>query len=220
MIFDLHECLDDAAERAGVELRTGYDFKTARRSVALLLREWSNRGFNLYSIAEGAITLDPAALTPTEYLLPADIIDITDAVIRTGAGTAQQLDISMARVSIPQYYNTPSKLQQGRPSQFYVKRGVAPSVIVWTAPDQEYEMVYWYLKMLTEPAQGGEVPALPDRWTPAFIAGVAYQLAMKRNTDRLMKCEQEYNKQLELAQDEDRDRANLRIAPYSYRVSR
>jgi hypothetical protein len=220
MLFDLHEIMEDAAERAGVSLSTGYDYKTARRSIALLQREWSNRGFNLYSIEEATITLDPMAVDPVEYALPSNMIDITDAVIRTNEGTVQQMDISMARVSIPQYYNTPSKLQTGRPSQFYVKRGVSPSVIVWTAPDQEYQMVYWYLKMLTEPVNGGETPALPDRWVPAFIAGLAYQLAMKRGTDRLIKCEQEYNLQLQLAQDEDRDRANLRIMPWSYRMGR
>lgn len=220
MLFDLHEIAEDAAERAGVELRTGYDFKTFRRSVALLLREWSNRGFNLYSIEEGVIVLDPMAANPTEYTLPADIIDITDAVIRTSPGTTQQMDVSMARVSIPQYYNTPSKLQTGRPSQFYVKRGVSPSVVVWTAPDQVYEMVYWYMKMLAEPTSGAGVPAVPDRWVPAFVAGIAYQLAVKRGTNRLGQCEKDYLTQLQLAQDEDRDRANLRVAPYTYRVSR
>lgn len=217
MIFDLHEIAEDAAERAGVELRTGYDFKTFRRSVALLLREWSNRGFNLYSIEEGTIPLLQGVV---EYALPADLIDITDAVIRTNPATVQQMDITMGRITIPQYYNTPSKLQQGRPSQFYTKRGPASSVVVWTAPDQAYTMVYWYLKMLAEPTSGAGIPAVPDRWIPAFIAGIAYQLAVKRNTDRLQQCTVDYATQLQLAQDEDRDRANLRVAPRAYRVGR
>lgn len=217
MIFDLHEIAEDAAERAGVELRTGYDFKTFRRSVALLLREWSNRGFNLYSIEEATV---PLLQGVTEYALPTDLIDITDAVIRTNAATVQQMDITMGRISIPQYYNTPAKLQQGRPSQFYVKRGTTSSVVVWTAPDQAYTMVYWYLKMLAEPTSGAGIPAVPDRWIPAFIAGIAYQLAVKRNTDRLQQCTVDYATQLQLAQDEDRDRANLRVAPRSYRVGR
>lgn len=216
-VFDLHEIAEDAAERAGVELRTGYDFKTFRRSVALLLREWSNRGFNLYSIEEATV---PLLQGVTEYDLPTDLIDITDAVIRTNAATVQQMDITMGRISIPQYYNTPSKLQQGRPSQFYVKRGVTSSVVVWTAPDQAYTMVYWYLKMLAEPTSGAGIPAVPDRWIPAFIAGIAYQLAVKRNTDRLQQCTVDYATQLQLAQDEDRDRANLRVAPRAYRVGR
>jgi hypothetical protein len=217
MLFDLHEIAEDAAERAGVELRTGYDFKTFRRSVALLLREWSNRGFNLYSIEEATIPLLPNVV---EYALPTDLIDITDAVIRTNAATVQQMDITMGRISIPQYYNTPSKLQPGRPSQFYTKRGTSPSVVVWGAPDQAYTMVYWYLKMLAEPTSGAGVPAVPDRWMPAFVAGIAYQLATKRGTDRIMQCSTDYATQLQLAQDEDRDRANLRVAPFQSRVSR
>lgn len=220
MLFDIHEIFEDAAERAGVELRTGYDFKTARRSIALLLREWSNEGYNLYSIAEGAILLDPLAVNPTEYALPTNTIDVTDAVIRTSAGTVQQMDVTMGRVSLPEYFNTPSKLQQGRPSQFYVKRGATASIVVWPKPDREYTLVYSYLRTMDEPSSGSGVPALPDRWIPALVAGLSYQLAFKRGTDRVDRCQAEYTRQLRLAQDEDRDRANLRVYPAATRVGR
>ncbi len=76
------------------------------------------------------------------------------------------------------------------------------------------------LTLVTEPTSGAGIPAVPDRWIPAFIAGIAYQLAVKRNTDRLQQCTVDYATQLQLAQDEDRDRANLRVAPRSYRVGR
>src|SRR4249920_969339 len=119
MIFDIHEIFEDAAERAGVELRTGYDFKTMRRSLALLLREWANRGYNLYSIDEGELELVKGK---AEYELPHDTIDVTDCAIRTDSGTLQQFDQTMGRIAVTDYHATPNKLQEGLPTQFYVKR--------------------------------------------------------------------------------------------------
>lgn len=213
MIFDIHEIFEEAAEMAGTELRTGYDFKSARRSLALLLREWATRGYNLYSIAEGTINLVQGQ---TDYLLPANTIDVTDCAIRENPGTAQQFDISLARITLTEYFDTPNKLTEARPSQFIVRRTTTPTLVVWAAPDQAYTLYYSRLVMAAEPSTGSELPALPDRWIPAMTAGLALRIAMKRPAlaDRVQGLAGEYEKMLMLAQDEDRDRAPLRIAPY------
>ena len=213
MIFDIHEIFEDAAERAGIELRTGYDFKTARRSLALLLREWANRGYNLYSIDEGEIELVKGV---AEYELPRNTIDVTDAAIRTDTGTLQQFDQTMGRITLVDYYNTPSKLQEGMPTQFYVKRTACPMLVVWQTPNKPYLLVYWRMKMMNEPESGVQQVGVPDRWTPAIIAGLALQIAMKRPAvaDRVPGLAQEYDKQLQLAQDEDRDRSAFFVTPW------
>jgi hypothetical protein len=213
MIFDIHEIFEDAAEMAGTELRTGYDFKSARRSLALLLREWANRGYNLYSIVEDTI---PLVQGQTDYALPVDTIDVTDCAIRENPNTPQQFDISLARVTLTEYFDTPNKLTQARPSQFIVRRTTTPTLVVWAAPDRAYTLYYSRLAMVDEPSVGGELPALPDRWIPAMTAGLALRLAMKRPAlaDRVAGLEGAYKEMLMLAQDEDRDRAPLRFTPY------
>ena len=214
MIFDIHEIFEDAAERAGIELRTGYDFKTMRRSLALLLREWANRGYNLYSVLEGEIELVKGQ---AEYELPHNVIDVTDCAIRTDVGTVQQFDQTMARVPMVDYFNTPNKLGEGTPSQFWVKRHACPTLIVWQTPARPYLLVYWCLSMMGEPMVGRDQVGLPDRWIPAIVTGLALQLAMKRPavSDRVPSLMSEYNTQLQLAQDEDRDRSAFLVKPWS-----
>lgn len=126
----LNELMEEAFERCGLELRTGYDFRTARRSLNFLTTEWANRGINLWTIDQGAITLVPGQAT---YAIPSDTVDLIEHVIRTNSGqTSNQTDINISRISVSTYSTIPNKLAQGRPIQVWVQRltgGVSPTGI-------------------------------------------------------------------------------------------
>jgi hypothetical protein len=118
--LDLTELVEEAFERAGSELRTGYDLKTARRSLNLLFADWANRGINMWTFEQGTINLAPGQAT---YALPSDTVDLLEHVIRTGAGSAStQADLSITRISVSTYATIPNKLQQARPIQLWMQR--------------------------------------------------------------------------------------------------
>lgn len=118
--LDFTEIALEAWERAGREMRTGYDLRTARRSMNLMTIEWQNRGINMWTIDEGAITLTPGL---NIYALPTDTIDLMEHVIRTGQNTAStQADLSITRISVSTYATIPNKIQQARPIQVWIQR--------------------------------------------------------------------------------------------------
>lgn len=118
--LDVNDLIEEAFERCGQELRTGYDFRTARRSLNLLTIEWANRGINLWTVEQGQI---PMVTGQATYPLPADTIDLMDMVIRTNNGSqSNQIDINISRIAEPTYMSLPNKLAQGRPIQVYVNR--------------------------------------------------------------------------------------------------
>jgi len=118
--MDFTEIAEEAWERAGREMRSGYDLRTARRSMNLMTIEWSNRGLNMWTIEEGSITLQPGLNT---YPLPVDTIDLLDQVIRTGGNSAStQADLNISRISVSTYATIPNKLQQARPIQVWIQR--------------------------------------------------------------------------------------------------
>jgi hypothetical protein len=117
---DLTEIVEEAFERAGSELRTGYDLRTARRSLNLLFADWANRGVNMWTMDQGTITLAQGQST---YALPSDTVDLLEHVIRTQANsTSNQADLTITRISVSTYATLPNKLQQARPIQVWVQR--------------------------------------------------------------------------------------------------
>jgi hypothetical protein len=117
--LDLNDLIEEAFERCGLELRTGYDFRTARRSLNLLTVEWANRGINLWTVEQGQIVMNTGQAT---YALPNDTIDLLDQTIRQNNGTQNQIDINISRISEPTYMTIPNKLTQGRPIQVWINR--------------------------------------------------------------------------------------------------
>ncbi len=116
--LDLNDIVEDAFERCGKELRTGYELKTARRSLNMLTIEWANRGINLWTIEQGQIVLNTNQI---QYAIPNDTIDMLDMVTRTGTGTTQS-DLNLSRISEPTYITIPNKYASGRPVQVWVNR--------------------------------------------------------------------------------------------------
>ena len=117
--LDVNDLIEEAFERCGRELRTGYDFRTARRSLNLLTIEWANKGINLWTVEQGVI---PMVTGQAMYPYPADTIDMMDMVIRQNNGTSNQMDINISRIAEPTYMSLPNKLAQGRPIQVYINR--------------------------------------------------------------------------------------------------
>ncbi len=231
--LDLNELFEEAFERCGAEMRTGYDFRTARRSLNLLTIEWANKGINLWTLEQGQITMNQGQIT---YELPIDTIDLFDHVIRTQTGQAQT-DININRISADTYLTIPNKNAQGRPIQVWINRqsgatypaggqpagtnpitGIDhPTINVWPAPDQDdyYTFVYFRLRRIQDAGNGTTTQDIPFRMLPPLVAGLAYYLSLKipDATQRTAMLKQMYDESWEQAADEDREKAPLRLAP-------
>lgn len=213
--LDLSEIVEEAFERAGSELRTGYDLKTARRSLNLLFADWANRGVNMWTFEQGSIPLVPGTAT---YDLPTDTVDLLEHVIRTGAGSvATQADLTITRISVSTYATIPNKLQQARPIQVWVERLLTPRITVWPVPDdsQTYTFVYWRMRRIDDAGNGVNTMDVPFRFLPCLVAGLAYYLALKipNAMQRLDVLKMQYDEAWELASTEDRETAALRFVP-------
>ena len=224
--LDLNFIVEEAFERCGAELRTGYDLRTARRSINLLTMEWANKGVNLWTIEQGSI---PMVQGQIAYNLPVDTIDLLEHVIRTQSGQGQT-DINISRISVDTYATIPNKNAQGRPIQVWIERwsgatdpvtGVAnPRINVWPAPDQNsfYTFVYWRLRRMQDAGDGINTQDIPFRFVPAMVAGLAYHLSLKipNAVERTPMLKAMYDEAWQQAADEDREKAHLRIAPRQY----
>lgn len=212
--LDLNNLVEEAFERCGAELRTGYDMRTARRSLNLLTIEWANRGINLWTIEQGEL---PLIQGQAVYDLPDDTIDLLDHVVRTGTGQ-NQTDINISRISESTYSTIPNKNALGRPIQMWVQRlRDNPKANIWPTPEQSnyYTLVYWRLRRVQDAGNGTTTQDIPFRFLPCLVAGLAYYLAMKipDGETRLATLQTEYERQWALASDEDREKADLRITP-------
>lgn len=213
--LDLAEVVEEAFERAGGELRTGYDLRTARRSLNLMFADWANRGLNMFTYEQGTQVLTPGVAT---YVLPTDTVDLLEHVIRTGAGNVStQADLTITRISVSTYATIPNKLQQARPIQIFIERLNTPRFTVWPVPDdsQTYTLVYYRLRRIQNAGDGVDTMDMPFRFLPCMVAGLAYHLALKipGGGDRLDILKQQYDEAWALASEEDREKAAIRFVP-------
>lgn len=211
--MDFTEVAEEAWERAGREMRSGYDLRTARRSMNLLLIEWQNRGINMWTIDEGSLALEDGTAT---YTLPADTIDLLEHVIRTGTGSSQT-DLSLTRISVSDYSSITNKTSEGRPLQVWINRlRDAPTVTLWPVPDSDnYTLQYWRMRRMEDAGDGVETPDMTFRFYPCLVAGLAYHIAMKVPdlAPRLPLLKEEYESQFAMAASEDREKSTWRIVP-------
>lgn len=214
--LDLSEIVEEAFERCGGELRSGYDLRTARRSLNLLFADWANRGINLWTIEQGSQVLTQGTAT---YNLPTDTVDLMEHVVRTGAGSvATQADLTITRISVSTYASIPNKLSQARPIQLYIDRqSPVPTFTVWPTPDgsQQYTLVYWRLRRIQDAGDGGNTMDVPFRFIPCLVAGLAYYLSLKvpNALERMPVLKEQYDTAWELAATEDREKAAVRFVP-------
>ena len=206
------EFVEEAFERCGVELRTGYDLKTARRSINLMLAEWANRGLNQWTIEQATQTVTEGT---TDYSLNANIIDVLDVVVRRTVNQTQT-DISMDRVSRSEYINIPNKTTKARPTQFFLDKLNTPVLKIWPAPENSTDILVFNKIVRMDDADSAiDTMDMPFRFYPCFVAGLAYYISMKRAPEITLPLKEIYEEEFRRAADQDEDRASLRIVPYS-----
>ena len=212
--FDLQfdDLIAEAYERCGIEVRDGYDMKTALRSVNLIFAEWANRGLNLWTIEQRQQVLTPGVY---EYDLPADTIDGLSAVIRTNAGQSTQQDITIDRIGRAEWLHVPNKLTQSRPAQYYIQRTVPAKVFLYPSPDatQTWTFVYYAIRRMDNAGGFSNTADISFRFLPCLVAALAYYLAVKKAPDRVMLLKQMYEEEFMRAASEDRERSGFFVVP-------
>jgi hypothetical protein len=208
---DFLDLIEEAYERCGIENRTGYDLRTARRSLDIMFAEWASRGLNLWTIEQRSLSLVPGT---SQYALPLDTVNILSAVIRTGTGQNQQ-DVTIDRISRAEYLHVPNKNTQSRPAQFYVERTAAPQLYLYPAPDATvpYIFQYYTIRRIQDAGDASNTADVDFRFLPCLVAGLAYYLSLKKAPDRVVMLKQIYEEEFQRAAYADRDTASVFLLP-------
>lgn len=204
--LDVADIIEEAYERCGLEVRTGYDSKTARRSLNLMFADWANRGLNLWTVKQGTQALTQGTAT---YTFTADYADLLEVVVRRNG-----VDYELDRMSRGDYLTLPNKTTQGRPSQYYFNRQISPEITLWATPDNSTDtLVYYYVQRIDDADTMINTTDAPFRFLPCMVAGLAYYLAVKRAPDRIQLLKSLYEEEFQRAADEDSDRVPLKLQP-------
>jgi hypothetical protein len=208
--LDVSDYIEEAFERCGLEVRTGYDMKTAKRSLNLMLAEWANRGLNQWTIKNRSETMVAGT---GNYTLSADVIDVLSVVVRRD-GT----DYALERLSRDEYLSIPNKTTQSRPNQFFLDRQNTPVLKLWPVAENSTDVViYDCLTRMDDADTYTNTVDMPFRFYPCLAAGLAYYIAMKRAPNRIQLLKAVYEEEFERAMQEDRDRASFNVVPqYQY----
>ena len=236
--FDVLEICQDAYERAGMDFRSAYSLRTARRSLELMQIEWANRGLNLWTIVgPETVTLTPGQ---NRYNLPEDTVDLIEHSIRTwnspgdslpesltlsqGWGGQAFFDMPLTRITVSDYAAIPNKQAWGRPTLIHIRRQIKPFFVLWMTPPPvpRYQVLLWRLcRMDSRGAGGTAMPEIPWRFIPAMVSGLAYYVSMKSKDAKVMQkiplLKASYEEQFQLASDEDRDRSSFHWVPWTQR---
>ena len=204
--LDVSDYIEEAFERCGMQGRTGYDLKTAKRSLNLLFADWANRGLNQWTITQRTQAL---TASDNDYDLGTDVIDVLSMVVRRGS-----TDFSMNRISRDDYLNIPNKTTTGRPTQFFIDRQITPKIKIWPTPENSTDVLHFDCLTRIEDADTFvNTVEVPFRFYPCLAAGLAYYLAIKKAPDRIQLLKAIYDEEFDRAQAEDRDRASFNVVP-------
>ena len=204
--LDVSDYIEEAFERCGLEVKTGYDLKSAKRSLNLLFADWANRGLNQWTITQRTQALTQGT---SSYNLDADVIDVLSMVVRRSGS-----DLSMSRISRDTYLSINSKTTQSRPSQFFVDRQITPAIKIWPTPENSTDtLVFDCLTRIDDADTFTNTVEVPFRFYPCLAAGLAYYLSIKKAPDRIQVLKTIYDEEFDKAQAEDRDRASFSVSP-------
>jgi len=222
--LDTSEIIEEAYERCGLETKSGFELKTARRSLNLLLTKWVNDGVNLFTLdlTTTAMTKDQDNIT----LSSLQYLDIIDAALRDTNSTPD-LDVSMERISLSEYLSYPTKTTSGKPTHYAIERNsqytssasATHKVYLWPVPDQTYyQLLSWTVRYPQDvSATYTQNPDIPRRYLPALISGLAVELANKRpaqvDINRRQELKAYYEQDWEKAREEDRERVSFYVQP-------
>ena len=204
------EFIEEAFERCGIELRTGYDLRTAKRSINIMLAEWANRGLNQWTIEQ---TTQKVTEGTNSYSLNSNVIDILDMVVRRTTNSVNT-DTNMSRISRSEYLNIPNKDTKARPNQFFFDKQTTPAIKVYPTPENSTDiLVFNKLVRMDDADTATNTMDLPFRFYPCFAAGLAYYISIKRAPQRTAELKAIYEEEFRRAADQDEDRASFRIRP-------
>ena len=208
--LDVAEYIEEAFERCGLEVRTGYDLKSAKRSLNLMLAEWANRGLNQWTITQTTQALTSGTAT---YNLNTNVIDILSVVVRRSS-----TDFAMERISRSTYLGIPTKSTTGRPNQFFLDRQITPVLKIWPTPENSTDTIIFDALTRMDAADTFiNTMDMPFRFFPCLAAGLAYYISMKRAPNRTQMLKAVYEEEFQRAMTEDRDRASFNVVPqYEY----
>jgi len=228
--LDIDELIQEAYERIGIDgSRSGYQIKSARRSLNLLLSEWDNRGVHLWKVQKATVNLVLGqaeynyAADPTNF--PNNINDVLEAYVRNNTVTTNPVDISLSKIDRSAYSALPNKLSQGTPSQYYVQRTVNPSIFLYQTAGSNYsnasnpsnfQFIFYFLARIEDAGTYINTPDVVFRFLPALTSGLAYYLSVKHAPDKIQLLKMLYEDDLQRALEEDSQRTSLFISPKSY----
>lgn len=209
--FDLSidDIVEEAFERCGMRMQSGYQLSSARRSLNLLFLDWANRGLNLWTIEQATYALTAG---DNEISLPTDTVNVLSAVIRQTISGAQS-DINIERISREEYLNVPDKTTRARPAQYYVQRTNTPKVFFYPAADQSYTFVYYKIRRIQDAGDYTNTADVNFRFLPCLTSGLAYYLSLKFAPDRTGALKAMYEEDFQRAAFEDRDTASVSFIP-------
>ena len=215
--LSIDEIVEEAYERIGIRINSGYDIKSARRSLNILFSEWGNRGVHLWKVE-----LDQVALVQGQanYTVNTDVSDVLEAYISSTSGTPGTTtnDLSLSKIDRSTYAALPNKGTQGQPSQYYVDRQTTPVIYLYQTPDlSTYTYLkYYVIKRIEDSGAYTNTADVAYRFIPCMCAGLAYYLAIKRSPQRAELLELAYEDEMKRALDEDGSRTSLYISHQSY----
>ena len=207
--LSIDDLIEEAFERCGMRMTSGYQLSSARRSLNLLFLDWANRGLNLWTIEEATFPLVQGSRVLN---LPLDTVNVLSAVIRQNI-TGQQQDVSVDRIGRQSYLDLPDKLTQARPAQFYVERSNTPQVYLYPAADKVYTFVYYRIRRIEDAGNYENNSDVNFRFLPCLASGLSYMLSLKYMPDRTGALKQIYEEDFQRAALEDRDTASFHIVP-------
>ena len=215
--LDVADYVEEAFERVGLELRTGYDLKTATRSLNLMLAEWANRGLNQWTVKQKIISLSVGTVSYTiDSVNPTATIDVLDAFNRETINSTDN-DLTMTRMSRAEYSHLATKTSTSKPTQFFVDKQISPTITVWPSPDKAgYSVHLNVLSRMDDADAAVDTLDIPFRFYPCLAAGLAYYLAMKRAPERMPILKQVYDEEFQRAMDQDRAKTSFYITPGTY----
>jgi len=226
----IDDIIEEAFERTGVRgTRTGYQLRSARRSLNILFQEWGNRGVHLWKVKLAKI---PLVLGQAEYNyasdstnFPDDISDILEGYYRNNTTTTAPVDVALTKIDRSTYSQTPNKLAQGTPSQYYVERKLNPSIFLYTTPSSsvsdtttpsKFQFCFYYLSKIQDVGAYTNTSDVVNRFYPCMMSGLAYYLSQKYSPDRSQELERRYESELLRALDADNQGTSTFISPQTF----
>ena len=208
--LDVAEYVEEAFERCGLQLRTGYDLKTAQRSLNLMLADWANRGLNQWTVVQHTETLVKGQ---TDYSLPEGAIDVLGLAYRT-INNGSNSDIIIQPIGRNEYLQIPDKSTEGQPSQYFIDKQISPKIQIWpTSNNNNDSLVFNYLRRIEDADYGPNTMQVPFRFYPCLASGLAYYLSIKRAPERTMLLKQSYEEEFKRAADQDEVRQSYQVRP-------